>query len=166
VSGWWPAGISLNETAMTARSGIDEVLASWCSLVIDERGVARLAGRSVGELVAFLSGQLPWLLGHVAAADFCEEIDELATTACRAASAEPVLRIDLGECAEPGCRLPVSASGGSPVPRVSCAGGHTWQPHQWLQIGRRSGHVPPAHAARPGHPARSGRTGHLTRVAA
>jgi hypothetical protein len=165
VSGWWPAGISLNEAAMTARADIVEVLASWCSLVIDERGAARLAGHGAGEFAAFLSSHLPWLLDHVAAADFCEEIDELTTAARRAASAQPVLRIDLGECAEPGCRLPVSATGGTPVPRVSCQGGHTWQPHQWLQLGTRSGHVP-AHGARPGHAARSGRSGRLAKVAA
>jgi hypothetical protein len=137
VSGWWPRGISLNQAAFDARIAIEDVLADWCAMVVDERGITGPPGGQVPRLASFLADQLDWLTVHCAATDFPEEIERLAAAARDALDPHPRLPAALGACIEPGCGQPIRATSVARVPQVACDAGHTWQPHQWLQLRRR-----------------------------
>lgn len=134
-------GILLDDEAIATRSSILGFLASWSALVVEERAVTRPARRQPADLTAFLLIHLNWILAHPAAADFAEEILQVTTRACRAAYVRPALRIDLGQCIHPDCDAAMtttpSSRGGKNAREVRCAAGHTWQPHQWLQLSRR-----------------------------
>lgn len=134
VSGRWPTGISMSEAALGVRQDISQVLAAWCTLVAGERRVPGPAADGVAALAAYLTGQLEWLAAHPAAASFAARLKEL--TAAAHEVLDPWSPMELGACTEPGCGRPVRAVG-SPVPQVGCEGGHRWQPHQWLLLGRR-----------------------------
>lgn len=148
VKGWRPSGIRLNEAALAARSAMVGVLASWCNLVVDQRGVTwrgpvgdlvQPRQRDVAHMAAFLRAHLAWLTAHAAASEFAAEIADIAAAARRAASSSQRVRVELGPCAEPGCDGTVFASRGVRGERdqqVSCDAGHAWEPHQWLMLGR------------------------------
>lgn len=141
VSGRWPGGICLNEAAVTVRSDMTVVLASWCQMVAGERRVPRPGRRTVGRLAAFLRTHLEWLSAHSAAADFAAEVAELVAAASGVICPDPMLTMDLGPCAEPGChhilRATIRGADQSLTQQVRCDAGHIWQPHQWLLLGRR-----------------------------
>jgi hypothetical protein len=125
------------------------VLASWCELVVDERGVAGPRTRAIEQLAAFLVSQLRWLAAHPAVADFAAEIAELVAAAQRVVAADASGGVELGMCTEPNCGQAVRAvsrAAGSARGQVSCDAGHTWQPHEWLLLGLEYGSYP-AHAA-------------------
>jgi hypothetical protein len=134
-------GILLDEEAITTRSGILGLLASWSALVADERAVTRPARRHPADLAAFLVRHLNWLLAHPAAADFAEEICRITRRACRSDYTHPVLNIDLGPCVHSGCGADMAATpptrDGKSAREVRCTAGHAWQPHQWLQLFRQ-----------------------------
>ncbi|MGL5859403.1 MAG: hypothetical protein ACRC35_13550 [Angustibacter sp.] len=133
-----PSGLNLNLTAVSVRTSVLGVLASWASLVIDETGATQPGSRQVAVLAAFLDGHLDWVLAHEVAADFAEELTDL-TDAARAvldpASSE---RIDLGPCGEPGCGLTVYAAIGAGAAvsghGVCCGAGHHLAASQWLLL--------------------------------
>ena len=131
-------GISLDEGAITTRSRILGFLASWCVLVADERAITKPTRRNPAELATFLIVHLNWLLAHPAAADFAEEICRTTTCARSSAYTQPDLRVDLGQCIHPGCDTNMITTpptrDGNHSREVRCAAGHTWQPHQWLQL--------------------------------
>jgi hypothetical protein len=141
VSGRWPGGICLNEGAVTVRSNMTDVLASWCEMVVGERGVPRPGRRTVGQLAAFLRTHLEWLSAHPAAADFAAEVAKLVAAASDVTCPDPILTMDLGPCAEPGCQRILRATIRGPdqslTQQVRCDAGHIWLPHQWLLLGRR-----------------------------
>jgi hypothetical protein len=133
-------GILLDEGVITVRSKILGVLASWSALVADERTITKPARHPAG-LAVFLIKHLNWLLAHPAAANFAEEISLITTQARSAVHGQSALRIDLGQCIHPGCDTSMTTTpptGGSErTCEVRCAAGHTWQPHQWLQLSRQ-----------------------------
>lgn len=136
------AGISLNEDALSARSCILACLSSWASLVIDERGLTGVGRRHPGELAAFLRTNLAWLLMHPAAGDFAAEIAEPTAETRRSLHGRNGRRRDLGECVQPGCTAALTAApahqnGANATAEIRCAAGHSWQPHQWLQLSRQ-----------------------------
>jgi hypothetical protein len=66
---------------------ISDVLASWCRLVADERGIAGPPGRSLVDRADYLDRHVPWLLRHEAATCFVEELGELVAIASDALAA-------------------------------------------------------------------------------
>lgn len=155
VSGAMATGISLNETAVTARSDILRVLSSWGALVVEDREVAGPDRLEVTRLVAFLDGHLDWLATHDAAADLATELAELADAARQVLDPDTTVRLELGPCAEGDCGRPVVATiRPCDVPiahQVRCAAGHEWPPHRWLLLARR------VEQAEPGLPPLRGR---------
>jgi hypothetical protein len=152
VRGWWPSGIRLNESALEARSAMIGVLASWCQLVLEERGsyLADVAGprqRDVPHMAAFLGKNLAWLTAHAAAADFAAEIYTVVATARRAVWSSQRVRVELGPCPEPGCDdtvFAIKTVGESRNQQVTCGSGHGWEPRQWLMLGRQIEQTRPA----------------------
>ncbi|GAA3850247.1 hypothetical protein GCM10022243_15130 [Saccharothrix violaceirubra] len=80
------------------RADVDDILASWCSLVVCERGVVGPATGEVEDLAVFLDVNLAWLAGHAAAADFAVEVRELVEAAGR-----PVTDCGHATCAPDRC---------------------------------------------------------------
>lgn len=153
VRGRRPSGICLDERTLAARDETIRVLASWCQMIVAERGVTGPGDLGIASLTAFLRAHFAWLTVHPAAADFAEEIAGLADGAGEALDPASARAIDLGECIEDGCERMVRA-GVQPVhqgaaPLVRCEAGHTWPPHQWLRLRHEQG--PPGGNARSQH---------------
>jgi hypothetical protein len=131
----------LNEAAVDVRSTIVVILASWAALVVDERGVVGPGQRDIRWMVSFLLQHVDWLAAHPAALDFVSEIVELGQVAREVIHPNPVLRLELGPCAQSGCgqmvRAVVRADDEVSPPLVGCDGGHVSSPRQWLLLGRR-----------------------------
>ncbi|HWE88568.1 MAG TPA: hypothetical protein VG317_03775 [Pseudonocardiaceae bacterium] len=142
VRGGRPAGIRLNEAAVTARARIVSVLSSWCGLVAAERRIAGPDRLEVPLLAGFLSRHLGWLAGHPAAGDLVAEITELRGAADGVREPDPTIRISLGPCPRPGCAAAVRGTmhpGRDERPtRVCCAAGHVVPPSQWLLLAHRA----------------------------
>jgi hypothetical protein len=151
VSSWRPTGVRLDDNVVEMRSAMTEVLASWCLVVVVERGAARPGQPSVACLAAYLRAHLDWLGSHMAAADFAGEIDELVTSARDAFAPVKRPHIELGPCTAPGCDSVVRATAGdsdeAATCRVSCEAGHVWPPAQWLVLRQR---IEQAGRSRPG----------------
>lgn len=140
IRGGLPGGISLNDRAVHARSEVLAVLASWASLVVEERRLSAAPGRSVGALARFLDRHIDWLSRHPAAGDFADEIHQVTGMAEAVTNPQSSARVELGPCDQPGCASPVTAimrSRDNGPASVSCGGGHVWRPHEWLMLGRR-----------------------------
>jgi hypothetical protein len=132
------SGILLDEGAIAIRSRILGLLASWAALVADERAITKLPRRRPTELVTFLVKNLSWLLAHPVAASFAEEVYLTTTDARGSVGAQQCPSVDLGRCIHPGCDAKMttgpSTRNAKPTREVRCAAGHTWLPHQWLQL--------------------------------
>lgn len=119
---------SLAEEVVRVRADIVDILSSWCSLVVCERGGIAPATPTVEDMVVFLDMNVAWLAKHDAAGDFAVEVRELATAARGVTRGEV-----LGVCDRGGCGLEVMAGGAD----VRCAAGHEWRPAEWLSMGKR-----------------------------
>ncbi|HEU5331771.1 MAG TPA: hypothetical protein VFU73_03380 [Actinocrinis sp.] len=141
VSGSKGTGIPLNAAAMTARTEIMGLLASWASLVISERRLSAAPARTVSGLSSFLAAHLNWLVAHPAAEDFAEEVCGAVRTAHTAAQPAPSLHIELGTCVQPGCESALYATGRAgddrPTHQVRCGAGHVWSARDWLLVAHR-----------------------------
>ncbi|NGY63241.1 hypothetical protein G7043_30405 [Lentzea sp. NEAU-D13] len=133
-----PGGLSLNLTAVSVRTSILGVLASWSSMVIEETGAAKPPSRRVHVLSTFLYRNLDWILNHEAAQDFAEEITDLADAARAVLDPSMSERIDLGPCGEAGCGMTVYAAVGAGADAgahaASCGAGHHLSASQWLLL--------------------------------
>lgn len=146
VAGSGKTGIALNGDAVEARSAIARVLVGWSSRVVRERRVSRPTERGISALAQFLVNHLDWLVTLPAAGMLAGELRELARVAHLAAQQAAVpRRVGLGLCVHPGCESPMfSTTPDTDAPvdaRVSCDSGHSWGPHQWLLLARRTGHL-------------------------
>lgn len=141
VGGTRPNGISLNDAAVAARTDLVDVPASWAALVVDERRVRPPRSGEIRELVRFLGIHLDWLCGHAAAADFAEELADLAQQAREVLDPNPMVRMELGPCQVSGCtevvHAIVRAADEERPEQVRCGAGHSWGPHQWLLLAGR-----------------------------
>jgi hypothetical protein len=126
-------GIVLREAVVNVRSDMLGVLASWCGLVANERGVPGPDELSVPRLSTFVLIHFGWLTAHAAAPDFVDELAELADGARAVLQPETTAELDLGPCVHPGCGWTVRAEG-HPPRRVRCEAGHEWPPEQWLLL--------------------------------
>ncbi|WP_157554472.1 hypothetical protein [Nocardia crassostreae] len=135
-------GIVLADPPVEARAEIMALVTSWAALVVDEARPPRRPRRTVPILVEFLLAQQNWLAAHPAIVDAIEEFVAVHGLAQGAVEPGPD-RIEVGRCDRHGCGQPVYAHlGGSGATSrlVSCAAGHSWQPHQWLALNQRVGH--------------------------
>jgi hypothetical protein len=153
VRGWWPSGIRLNESALQARAAMTGVLASWCQLILEERGSPRRGAiaaprqRDIAHMAAFLSTNLGWLTAHAAATDFITEINDVTAVARRVVRAGQRVRVELGPCPEPGCGdtvFAVKTIGEPQDHQVTCGAGHICGPREWLMLGRQIERARPA----------------------
>lgn len=146
VTGSGKTGIALNADAVEARAAIARVLAGWSSRVVRERRVSRPTERGIASLARFLVNHLDWLVTLPAAGVLAGELHELATAAQLAAQKDAApRRVELGLCVHPGCESPMFSktpdTDARVDTRVSCDSGHSWGPHQWLLLARRTGHL-------------------------
>jgi hypothetical protein len=151
VTGWTPKGIVLRESVMTARSDMVAVLASWATLIVDDRRVRGPRGQEVRHFTAFLLHHFGWLAAHPAAGDFADEIGELVSTARDVLDPGKSADLAVSSCERPGCAEPVLARIGVRDPGhhpVACTAGHRVPPEQWLRLGARAGHGKAAKADR------------------
>jgi len=138
VRGGLPAGISLNVAAMTIRTEMMAVLASWAGLVVEERPVRQPPERDIRALAGFLGKHLAWLARHSAARDAAAEIAGLVTAASDMLSTDTEVRVELGPCARAGCgdvvSVVVGGGGEEALKTIKCDRGHVWPPQQWLML--------------------------------
>jgi hypothetical protein len=106
-----------------------DILSSWCSLVVCERGGIGPAAKVVEDLAVFLDMNLVWLAKHDAAGDFVVEVRELVEAARGATGRGEVL----GVCDRGGCGRDIVAGSVD----VRCEAGHEWRPAEWLSLGKR-----------------------------
>jgi hypothetical protein len=140
VNGHRPRGIVLRDAVVTVRSDMLGVLASWCGLVVAERGVTGPDELDIRRLTGFLAIHLNWLLAHPAAPEMVDELGELVRAARDVVHPPTGFRTELGRCTEPGCSAIVRAEGpieGGEPSRVGCDAGHEWGPDQWLLLRAR-----------------------------
>jgi hypothetical protein len=138
VRGGLPGSASINEAAVSARSGIVSTLASWAALVRDERPVVVALRREVLPLSRFLRAHLDWLASHPAARNLSDELDDAVGMAQRALHPEADQRLEVGNCAKNGCGSTVyatlGAQNGTSPHLVSCTLGHVVGPREWLLL--------------------------------
>ncbi|MGF0171725.1 hypothetical protein ACQF36_14825 [Streptomyces sp. Marseille-Q5077] len=145
-------GIPFNTAASDVRAHIITLLASWASLVADERAV-EAPPRRVDLLAGFIRANLKWLSSHSAALDAVEEFGALTRAARRVCETQPVRTVPVGNCVRSGCpgklrAVVQTASGIGRRPseiRCSADEAHWWAYEEWtaLEIGmqRRSAPV-------------------------
>jgi len=138
VGGHRPRGIVLRDAAVSIRSDILCVLASWCSLAATERGVPGPDELSIPRLSTFTQVHFEWLTAHPAGADFTDELAELVDRAHAVLAPEPAAERPLGPCRNPGCDRTLRADE-HPPKRIRCEAGHEWPPEQWLLLMRGGG---------------------------
>ncbi|MDX3644657.1 hypothetical protein [Streptomyces sp. MB09-02B] len=142
TSGGALPGMPLNTAALEIRSAIVSVLASWSTVVAEERRV-RGPRRTVALLTEFLRRHADWLASHEAAGDLSLEVARLTRGAWRVIDPGPRRRVAVGDCVEDGCPGALSAvvrpDGASVPAEIICDAcpEHHWSGHQWLQLSRR-----------------------------
>jgi hypothetical protein len=87
----------MSAAATEIRTAIRKVLASWASLVADERRLER-PPRDIRALSRFLCRHAEWLAAHPAAAEIVDEIGELTRAARRTAYSNGAGRVPVGSC--------------------------------------------------------------------
>jgi len=131
-------GICLDEVTVSVRGDTVRLLASFCEMIVDERGVTGPGSLDVKALSSFLLAHVDWLAVHAAAVDFAEEIAAAIVDLRRTLNPVQVRTIELGPCTRDGCgrmvRASVSVASQRSAPQVGCDAGHTWHPRQWLDL--------------------------------
>ncbi|MEU9673649.1 hypothetical protein AAIB46_10465 [Streptomyces sp. 35M1] len=133
-----------NTAAADVRSRIIALLASWASLIADERGL-QAPPRRVDLLAGFVRANLTWLSCHGAAPEAAEEFGALARAAHRVHEPRTVRTVPVGNCTLPDCpgklrALVKAVSGGSPRPseiRCSADESHRWAYEEWTALETR-----------------------------
>lgn len=136
---------TLHATAADVRHRLLGVLASWAGMAVESTG-ARPPRRAVGDLCAFLHGQLGFLVRHPAAGEFATEVAEAHAGVLRVARPDSVGRTVLGPCEAAGCggRLTARPARGRDDPaRVECEAdpAHSWNVSEWLARVQRAATV-------------------------
>lgn len=130
-----------NPAAMEARSHIRAILASWCRLIAEERGVEP-PRNEVADMSEYVARHAHWLAAHPAAGDASDELRELAVRAHRIAYPDGTRRVEVGPCLYDGCegtiRAVLRASDSLLPSEIVCDadGGHRWAAHEWITLGR------------------------------
>ncbi|MEH0424341.1 hypothetical protein [Streptomyces sp. B21-083] len=143
MSGSKAVGIALDDTTLTLRSQIVELLASWARLVVEERQLPAPEDCTVLGLASFLDHHVPWLAEHPAAPDFDHEIAALLYVCSSLRGLAPAARrVSLGACSRLHCTgelyVVIPAAGpGAARSEVVCDNGHALPPQDWLLLARR-----------------------------
>lgn len=139
VRGGLHTGMHLDESLLNVRAEVLSLLASWSSLVIEERRLSHAPRREVRELAVFLTRHLRWLASHPAAGDAAAELNHVSTRLKAALRSDAASRYEIGPCTQDGCQgrieVTMRGRGSTRTTRVSCDFGHEWQPHEWLRLG-------------------------------
>ncbi|WP_405787859.1 hypothetical protein OG753_08105 [Streptomyces sp. NBC_00029] len=130
-----------NAEAAEVRSSVRSVLASWASLVAQERGLDA-PQRDVVQMARFIHENIPWLSGHSAAGEAVEEFSTLTRRARRASEPRAVRVVPLGDCMHPSCTGKLRAvvkvvSGTRSKPseiRCSVDDTHWWASDEWAAL--------------------------------
>ncbi|WP_215129277.1 hypothetical protein [Streptomyces sp. ISL-96] len=142
TSGGALPGMPLNTAALEVRSAMVSVLASWSTVVAEQRRV-RGPRRTVALLTEFLLRHADWLTCHEAAGDLSLEVARLARGAWRVIDPGLQRRVAIGECVEDDCSGALTAVVRPDRPAVpaeitcDACPEHHWFGHQWLQLSRR-----------------------------
>src|SRR5690606_12537238 len=98
-----------NPAAMEARGTIRAVLAAWCRLIAEERGV-ELPEDTVAAMGAYIARHAHWLAAHPAAGEASDELRELAHgRPWRVAYPDGTRRVEVGPCLYDGCEGTIRA---------------------------------------------------------
>lgn len=164
TSGTPTRGATLNDRAAEARTTVRAVLASWCRLISEERGIRLPSRLRVEELPlgfigppairphvddtpnamgAYLSKHADWLAAHPAAGECSDELADLIRMAHPIAYPTGARVFEVGPCVELDCAGTVKAI----LRRVDALlpssivcdtdPAHAWPADQWLTLGRK-----------------------------
>lgn len=144
TSGTPSRGATLNERAADARTTIRAVLASWCRLVAEERGIA-LPDDTPQAMAAYLERHADWLAAHPAAGEAADELRDLVRMAHPIAYPSGTRTFEVGPCSAlhddcTGTILAVLRRADSLLPSALACDvdpTHTIPADQWLTLGRR-----------------------------
>ncbi|MFI0481016.1 hypothetical protein [Actinomadura sp. 9N215] len=130
----------LSPAATETRAAIRTVLASWASLVADERRLNPPA-RDIGALARFLSRHAEWIASHPAAGEMVDEIGDLTRSARKVAYPNGAGRVRVGDC--PTCNgelVVLMRNRDDPLPsEIVCttAPDHSWPATRWATLARK-----------------------------
>lgn len=136
-------GLTLNLTALEARTAIRQQLNATTRMIIDERHLTTHPQPNVPALATFVTRHADWLAAHEEAQTWANEYAQLHSQARRAAHPTGTRRIALAPCIEPDCQGTLHAHlrpADDILPStISCDGTqpHTYEPHDWIALGRR-----------------------------
>lgn len=131
-----------NPAAIEVRGTIRAVLAAWCRLIAEGRGV-ELPRDEVADMSEYVARHAHWLAAHPAAGDASAELRELAVRAHRIAYPDGTRVVAVGPCPRDGCdgtiRAVLRASDSLLPSRIVCDANadHVWPADQWLTLGRQ-----------------------------
>jgi len=134
------AGTSINEKAMDMRIELRSVLASWCRLVAEERGITLPPDR-VDAMGAWLATHHEWLAAHPLAGECSTELDDLSRRAGRVAHPSGTRAFDVGPCPAQGCKGTMRAVLRPRDPLLpselvcDTTPDHTWTADRWREFG-------------------------------
>src|SRR5690606_32624851 len=131
-----------NPAAMEARGTIRAVLAAWCRLIAEERGV-ELPEDAVAAMGAYIARHAHWLAAHPAAGEAADELRELAVRPHRIAYPDGTRVVAVGPCPRGACDGTIRAvlrRGDSLLsPAIVCDQdeSHVWPASEWITLGRQ-----------------------------
>jgi hypothetical protein len=89
-------GLSFDEPVAAHRSHMEAVLASWCRVVVEDRGVTAPPDTGIGETARWLARHVDWCAAHEWVADMLVELRQVSGRALHLADI-PARRVQLGE---------------------------------------------------------------------
>lgn len=131
-----------NPAAIEVRGTIRAVLAAWCRLIAEERGVEPPRDE-VADMGEYVARHAHWLAAHPAAGDASAEMRELAARAHRIAYPDGTRVVAVGPCPHDGCggtiRAVLRASDSLLPSRIVCDANadHVWPASEWITLGRQ-----------------------------
>lgn len=176
TSGSRSYGLTINEPVIDVRTEIAHVLAAWCRLIAEQRGIhlpwvwdlvhvpeghygpprlVQHTAESVPSLARYVDTHSTWLAASEYAADISTELDDLARRARRYAHPSGTRLIDVCPCPMPQCAGSVRAvmrPTDSLLPsELACTESteHTWPSSSWRRLARAVGSAPSAPATQP-----------------
>lgn len=128
----------VNTSALDARHNILTILESWSGIVTEKLDLTA-PRRSVPHLAHFLEQNLEWFTTQGPAADFADEIEDLAAEVQRIVDPAPDDRRALiGKCVVDDCTGTIStapqSNGRSGRSSIGCSEGHSWEMHDWIRL--------------------------------
>jgi hypothetical protein len=135
-----PGTDPISPAAAELRAAIRTVLASWASLVAQERRL-RPPARDIRTLARFLGRHAEWLAAHPAASELVDEVRELARSARKSAHTNGRGRVPVGTC--PTCNgelVALMRRSDDPKPsEIVCTAfpEHAWPATRWATLARQ-----------------------------